>query len=57
MRAGYMVYNGDLWSEQRFFVVANYAPLNFIKTYGFKYMPNKTKYDIGVWKIKQLKQI
>jgi len=55
MKAGYKVESSLFWSKQKFFVVANYHPMNFIKIYGFNNIPKKSKYDIGVWKIKQLK--
>ena len=56
MKAGYNVYNAPTWNEQRFFVVSNYDFLNHISIYGFKYLPKRYSSDIGVWKIKQLKQ-
>jgi hypothetical protein len=55
MKAGYKVENGKNWSEQKFFIASNYHHMNFIKIYGFSNMPKKSEYDIGVWKIKQLK--
>jgi hypothetical protein len=55
MEANYTVYNGPTWNEQRFFVVANMEGLNSISIYGFKYLPKRYTSDIGVWKIKQLK--
>jgi len=55
MKANYTVYNAPTSNEQRFFVVANMKGFNSVSIYGFKYLPKRYTSDIGVWKIKQLK--
>jgi hypothetical protein len=57
MTKGYTVENGLTWDGQNIFVVSNYPPLNKVRTAGFVTLPTIQKnYDIGVWKIKKLKQ-
>ena len=55
MKAGYNIYNAPTWNDQRFFVVSNLEGFNSISIYGFKYLPKRYSSDIGVWKIKTIK--
>jgi len=55
MKTNYVIVNGFTWSGQKLFIVSNYQPLNKIVTMGFSKYPTINLYDIGVWKIKQLK--
>lgn len=55
MTRGYKVTNGRTDFPAILFVVSNYPSLNKVATRGFLKMPNITKTDIGIWKIKKLK--